>query len=577
VISPLAERTWIWIIDASVQGAALVVLVLAVRVFTAGRLHPRVRYALWVVVMARLALPVAPSTSLGGHLSPPPSAGAALLPLVAPAPSAAPAGSALGSDSRKVAMGDVCLAVWLGVAGILLSRMAADTLRVAQLVRSRRVVTREDVLELLEDCKQEMGVHTPISVVVSPAVATPALLGFVRPRLVLPEWLLTSLTRQELRDVFLHEVAHVRRLDIVLHWIASVLAAVHWFNPLVALALRRMRADREQATDALVLSLRSAADTRGYGETLLRLLEIPRAQPRVLPAGAVGVLESAGEIERRIVMIARHTAGAYRWSPLATALVAALVVVGIFTTPTDTQARTAHANEAPSPTGAAAAMNTWLSLVDQGQYGASWDQASAPFRASITRTDWEKAVTSARTPLGQLLSRKVTSTSRKRTSQGDFFVLETEANFQKAGRAVETVSLQLDPDGAWRAAGYFVRPRPSADKAPEAAQTAVTAWLQLVDQADYSGSWAKSSPALQAAVTAAQWETAAKGARGPLGALRSRRMVSATPQDNVPGGPAGKYVVFESEAAFEHRSAVETTTVHLEEDGYWRVVGYFVR
>ncbi len=579
MISPLAERAWVWVIDASWQGALLIVLVLILRALGGQRLSPRVRYALWVVVLIRLALPPLPDLPRAGGLAPPPSAGIALLPLVTSGPAIPSSGSPSRAGHRLgVTLGDAFLVIWLGGAGILLARMAAGTVRMAQLVRDRRVVTRQDVLDLLEDCKHDLRVHTPISVVISPAVATPALCGFLRPRLVLPEWLLGTLSHAELRHIFLHEVAHVRRLDIALHWTASVLGAVHWFNPLVALALRRMRADREQATDALVLSLAADACPRDYGETLLRLLELPRAAPRALPAGAVGVLETVGEIERRIVMIARHTSGSYRWSPLATTVVAALAAVALLTSPSYTQVRTAQAEEEASPTGAAAAMSTWLSFVDQGRYGTSWDEASPAFRAAITRAGWEEAVAAARAPLGPLQSRKVTSTARTHTPRGDFFVLDTDASFQHAGRAVEKVTLQLEPDGAWRAAGYLVQPRPAADKAPEPAQEAVAAWLQLVDDADYAGSWAKASPGLQAAVSATQWEAAARSARGPLGALRSRRFVSATPHQSLPGSPAGKYLVFQSEAAFTNRpSAVETITVRLEEDGQWRVGGYYIK
>jgi bla regulator protein BlaR1 len=62
---------------------------------------------------------------------------------------------------------------------------------------------------------------------------------------------------------------------------------VHWWNPLVAYALGRMRAEREIATDAAVLAHEPEASGRRYGDTLIRLLEFSSA-PGFLP-GTAGV------------------------------------------------------------------------------------------------------------------------------------------------------------------------------------------------------------------------------------------------------------------------------------------------
>ena len=102
--------------------------------------------------------------------------------------------------------------------------------------------------------------------------------------------------------VFLHELAHVRRADILLNWLMLFVRSLHWFNPLVWLAMRRLRADRELVCDAMVLAHLAAEERRIYGNTLIRLLnDFPAAGffPSLAP-----VINHKNEIKRRIIMIA---------------------------------------------------------------------------------------------------------------------------------------------------------------------------------------------------------------------------------------------------------------------------------
>src|SRR6267143_977356 len=138
-----------------------------------------------------------------------------------------------------------------------------------------------------------MGVRRRITAVIAPQLGTPAVFGYRKPRLLIPETALRKLDDRELRMIFLHELAHVKRGDVLLHW----------FNPLVWLALRRLRADRELVCDALVMSRLSADERRAYGNTLVKLLDDFSAAgfcPSLAP-----VINHKHEIKRRVIMIAQ--------------------------------------------------------------------------------------------------------------------------------------------------------------------------------------------------------------------------------------------------------------------------------
>ena len=91
-------------------------------------------------------------------------------------------------------------------------------------------------------------------------------------------------------------------------------------------------------------------------------------------------------------------------------------------------------------------------------------------------------------------------------------------------------------------------------------------------------SWDQAASYFRNVVTRPEWEAALNGVRLPLGAVRSRKMSSATPAKQLPGAPDGDYVVIQFDTSFANKTkAVETVTSMLDTDGTWRVSGYFIR
>ena len=112
----------------------------------------------------------------------------------------------------------------------------------------------------------------------------------------------------------------------------------------------------------------------------------------------------------------------------------------------------------------------------------------------------------------------------------------------------------------------------------KAAEQAAEAWLRFVDSGDYSQSWIEASSLFKSHVTEKEWEQQIQAARGPLGALFSRKLKSAEYKTALPGAPDGEYVVIRYDTSFANKKdAIETVTPMLDKDGKWRVSGYFIR
>ena len=190
-----------------------------------------------------------------------------------------------------------------GASGDLLVVVGRTSLALRRWSRER-LCTDPDLLNLLEDCKRDTAVTAPIGLVVTAAVATPVILGWLRPRILLPAGLVTTLSPAQLRGVLFHELAHFRHLDVPLNWLFTLVCALHWFNPAAHLAVRGWTRFCEEAADEAAIAALREPSSLAYGETLLQVLKQTN-QPHP-PYAALAIVESVGQLRKRLLMIKHY-------------------------------------------------------------------------------------------------------------------------------------------------------------------------------------------------------------------------------------------------------------------------------
>ena len=159
------------------------------------------------------------------------------------------------------------------------------------------------------------------------ATKSPFVVGLWRPTVVLPRMLVERLTARELRLVLLHELAHLRRRDLEVRWIMLVLRAVHWFNPLVWLALSRMHIACELACDQDVLKYSQRTSPADYSRTILKVVETLSANKFLDPllTPSEGFFQRGSSVKERLTMLSKMSPARNReWQ---TILGAALLVI----------------------------------------------------------------------------------------------------------------------------------------------------------------------------------------------------------------------------------------------------------
>src|SRR6201999_2972837 len=78
---------------------------------------------------------------------------------------------------------------------------------------------------------RSMGITVPIRTWVSSLVAAPLTLGFLKPVILLPVAMISQLTPQQIEAILVHELAHIRRKDYLLHLVITLLEGLFFFNP----------------------------------------------------------------------------------------------------------------------------------------------------------------------------------------------------------------------------------------------------------------------------------------------------------------------------------------------------------
>ena len=327
------------LVEVSLHAGVLVLLVLTAQSIFNRWLSPRGRYALWGLVVLRLLLPAVPGSPLSIwnlipertpelHATPanpvltaPPTHST---PTAIPRPVSAPHVPVFPTavPSTPSIQLNPWLLFWATGAALLLTRALWLHVRLHhRLVRDSASAIAALVWQF-DRVRRLQNIRRPVRLLLTDAVSTPALVGVFRPAVLLPPHIVDGLTSDELDDVLAHELTHLRHHDVAANWLLVLLTAAYWFNPLVWLAVHRLKTDREAARDADAIATTPHRDPRGYARTLIRVMEL--MQPGHHPPTATGMSLSPSALKRRVQTAAQGTCRSWR-STVAAGLLAALL------------------------------------------------------------------------------------------------------------------------------------------------------------------------------------------------------------------------------------------------------------
>jgi beta-lactamase regulating signal transducer with metallopeptidase domain len=289
-----------WMVETLLASTVLMALAMMLRRPVAAWFGARAAYLLWLLPVARMALPPLPTVGPAAAVMPGTfGEGGTLVVLTH-------AGTAAARATTTFPWLEAAIALWF--VGVVLF----FTIQIVGYVRFSRLMLSDGVI---------LGQEGKVTLVESVHATGPLAFGVLRKYVVLPVDFADRYDPAEQAMALAHERAHHERGDLLANMIALAMLGVHWCNPLAWIAYRAFRADQELACDALVLARHGDAHAQSYGRAILKA-----ASGRHFAAACH--LNTIDNLKGRLKMLSSHTRSLHRISWGMTA-VAVITVAGL--------------------------------------------------------------------------------------------------------------------------------------------------------------------------------------------------------------------------------------------------------
>ena len=279
-------------------GSAMILMVLALRLFLKKHLPRGIFPALWCAAAVRLLLPITIPSHLSVwnllHTSVAAQADGVISDVLTPFPS-------LATNSTAEPAADITgispmLLIWLVCAILLAAYFAVGYACMVRQFRGTRLAPQPSIDALLDRFRFSRDPH----ICVSNSRRAPLTFGVFRPTVLLPEDLPVGDAQFQL--VLAHELAHIRRKDCLRKLLLTVCLCLYWWNPLVWMMVWLANRDMELACDEAVLRALGPDCRKAYA---LTLLDMAQRKPKSAPLCSGFAKSSAEERIRAILSFKR--------------------------------------------------------------------------------------------------------------------------------------------------------------------------------------------------------------------------------------------------------------------------------
>jgi len=210
--------------------------------------------------------------------------------------------------------------LWASATLIGLLRVALALLQIRRLRSNTRPLDEQTLSADAAVLVREFRTSRPVELLVSKELEVPTAIGFVKPAIVLPAWLLEGIPAEELKFILLHEMAHLRRRDDWTNLAQQIVKAFLFFLPSIWWIERKLALDREMACDDAVLA--HSGTPHAYAECLAHVAE--RSFVRRQLALAQAAVARLRQLTVRVTKILdpRRPQPRQMWKPAVPAVVA---------------------------------------------------------------------------------------------------------------------------------------------------------------------------------------------------------------------------------------------------------------
>lgn len=197
---------------------------------------------------------------------------------------------------------EIGVLVWMTVGILIATVMLVRYLRCWHILRSAGEQKHPELNRLLTRLSVELKLKRSVRLLITTSRMGPAVIGLLRPTIILPTAITESRSLEELEPVLAHELIHIRRGDLWIGLLQLLASVVWWFHPLVWFTGRRLKFEIEQCCDEEVLAELNC-DPRQYAACLLEILELKQTLKTVPVVPGVRPVEITSKRLERIMRL----------------------------------------------------------------------------------------------------------------------------------------------------------------------------------------------------------------------------------------------------------------------------------
>jgi bla regulator protein blaR1 len=212
------------------------------------------------------------------------------------------------------------LMVWVFGASLFSLRILTGLIYVERLRRNSTLLQNE-WSERIQKLAQQLNIDRLISLAESSAIQAPVVFGHLKPMILIPIGMCTSLSTEQLETIFLHEITHIRRKDYLVNLLQVAVEAIYFFNPFVWVISGIMKREREHCCDDAVVQLHGSV--KEYAHALATLEELRLSKPGLSLSLAENKNQLLNRVKRLMEKSVKNYSGRERILP------ALLLVIGL--------------------------------------------------------------------------------------------------------------------------------------------------------------------------------------------------------------------------------------------------------
>lgn len=227
-------------------------------------------------------------------------------------------------DIEEIILHTIIPILWLLGSVIGITIFVISNIGLINKIRKTEKLKNYRIKNIQRECKRKLKINKKIEIRIQKLKGSPCIYGIMNPKILVPE----DFEEKEdeiVENVFMHELSHYKRKDMITNCILLVMTVIHWFNPFVYAFFKKMRQEMELATDEIALSKMNKEEKKKYGLTLINLLETYQCEE--IGAKMLCITDDSKNMQRRIMRIKNSGKRAHKIISILSVLIIAIITL----------------------------------------------------------------------------------------------------------------------------------------------------------------------------------------------------------------------------------------------------------